>query len=664
MRYWGISALAGILWLLSFCPLARPEGAADEAMQAFDKLYGPDFKKVSTTPDRKDDVTLAEHIFNAARSLSGQPELQAILYDKAGELASRDPSGYQLAEKALRLLVEKSPASKAAALDRLVSMKEKEFQAATPDLKLRLCEEWLDLLVQIAEAKALAGDMAGAIQCLNKAVALAGANKSPTKDALTLKIKAMNERQKTAQDIANLQNKLKADENDVQSRNQLITLLITDMDDIKQAQNLLTPTVNEQLKLYVPLATKDVKDLKDGVCQELADWFYRLSSSATTTGKINTIKKAIMYYQAFLSKHPAKDMARSTVELTLTKLQAELAALDDSSTSPQDGILCFYETFDHVTRQSQPEGWDMCKRGNDRVVVGPEKGNNILALVTKDPGDPAYCEKLIPLEPEWYNLTVKARLKGKNIKLGASYPNGARLTLRVTDTTMRNYHWPIPALAVFADCDWKNMSITLDVPRGARFLRLEPGFLGGASGELYIDDIKVYANATPVALPYQQGFPEGRFSKLDEFGMPVGWFADPSRVKFEKEDGKSFLRLKKEPNEPAPTATAYVKVDPKWEAVRLTAQVRCSNFPPAVDYWWTNARILVIPEDVECVMAFRFPYPPAFKKDTPWSEYKYEFNLPKDTCRLKVELAIDLVPGVFDVADIKVEPIEKIVKKK
>ncbi|MBI5723094.1 MAG: hypothetical protein HZA50_03975 [Planctomycetes bacterium] len=658
MRSWGISALAGILWLLLFASSARPDGASDTAQEVFEKLYGAEVKKAITTPDKKDDVALAEQILNAARGLSNQPELLALMCDKAAELASKDPAGFQLAEDALRLLINKVPASRPAALDRLAGMKEKELQSAQPDSKLRLSEELIALLGQIADAKSQAGDMAGAIQTVNKAMGLAAANKSPTKDVLAARIRTLTERQKTAQDVANLQTKIKNDETDIQSRNQLIILLVTEMDDIKQAQDLITPLVNEQLKLYVPLAAKNIKDLADSVCQELGDWHYRLSNGATNAGKINVLRKAVSYYQAFISKHPAADMAKSTAELTLTKIQYELAALCDTS-AVQDGTLFFFETFDRVSRQSQPEAWDMRKNGPDKVAVGPEKGNNVLALVTKDPGQPAYCERLIPLDPQWNNLTVTARLKGRNIKLGAGYPNGARLTLRVTDTTMKDYSWPIPAFAIYGDCDWKNMSITLNVPRGARYIRLEPGFMGGASGELYIDDIRIYANSTPVALPYQQGFPEGKFAKLDEFGIPAGWTADPSRVIFVKEADKSFLRLKKEPNEPPPTAITYVKVDPKWQAVRVTAQVRCSNFPPAVDYYFTSGRIMVFPEFNECVLAGRYPYSPPFKKDTNWTEFKYDLNLPKETYRLKIEIVMDLTPGVFDVADVKVEPIDK-----
>jgi hypothetical protein len=56
--------------------LAAPE---DEAIQAFDSLYGEEVKRVLATPDTADDAALAGKLLEAARSVAAQPALLAVL---------------------------------------------------------------------------------------------------------------------------------------------------------------------------------------------------------------------------------------------------------------------------------------------------------------------------------------------------------------------------------------------------------------------------------------------------------------------------------------------------------------------------------------------------------------------------------------------------------
>jgi hypothetical protein len=116
--------IAGLL-----CLAAGPL-LADEAEDAFNSLYGNEYKKVAATPDKGDDIALAKQLLDAAKAPGVQPGLLSILCDKAYELGVKLPAGYEMAAEAMELLVQKVPAGAAAALDRVATIREKQYQAA------------------------------------------------------------------------------------------------------------------------------------------------------------------------------------------------------------------------------------------------------------------------------------------------------------------------------------------------------------------------------------------------------------------------------------------------------------------------------------------------------------------------------------------------------
>jgi hypothetical protein len=81
--------------------LAAPE---DEALQAFNSLYGDEVKRVLSTPDTADDAALAGKLLETAKTVAGQPALMAILCEKAAELGKSSPAGRATAAQAMELL--------------------------------------------------------------------------------------------------------------------------------------------------------------------------------------------------------------------------------------------------------------------------------------------------------------------------------------------------------------------------------------------------------------------------------------------------------------------------------------------------------------------------------------------------------------------------------
>ena len=103
---------------------------ADEAEDAFNSLYGNEYKRVTGTPDKNDDVALAADLLKAVKTPGVHPALLAILCDKAYELGTKAAAGYDSAIEAMELLAQKVPDKAADALKNLVAVREKQYQAA------------------------------------------------------------------------------------------------------------------------------------------------------------------------------------------------------------------------------------------------------------------------------------------------------------------------------------------------------------------------------------------------------------------------------------------------------------------------------------------------------------------------------------------------------
>ncbi|MCX5684949.1 MAG: hypothetical protein NT049_14885, partial [Planctomycetota bacterium] len=91
------------------CVLAPRFAYADEAADAFNQVFGEEYKRATASPATADDVALAKQMLDAAKAADKQPPLLALLCEKTYELGIKDPSGHATALAAMELLAEKVP---------------------------------------------------------------------------------------------------------------------------------------------------------------------------------------------------------------------------------------------------------------------------------------------------------------------------------------------------------------------------------------------------------------------------------------------------------------------------------------------------------------------------------------------------------------------------
>ena len=320
---------------LALLPLAlsvlAPSGPAwaDEAQDTFDSLYGNECTKVTATPDKADDIALARQLLDAAKAPGVQPGLLAVLCDKAHELGTRLPGGYDAAAEAMELLAQKVPAGAAPAFDRITTIREKQYRAIKGLDKADAGEVFIESVLVAAAAHMTSGDTAEGAALLRKALVVANAIKSDRRNEIQGRIDFAAARLRVGKQVADLKARLEAGPEDAAVRKQLVQACLVELDDPAQAETFLNESSDPLLRKYVPAVSKGVDAAPEIACMELGEWYRGLGEApgATPGGKEAMLKRARAYYQRFLDLHKTEDIARNQAALAVRKADEALAKL-------------------------------------------------------------------------------------------------------------------------------------------------------------------------------------------------------------------------------------------------------------------------------------------------------------------------------------------------
>ena len=441
----GACALVGLF--ISWAAASEAEDKVQKARSAFDMLYGEDLKRVAATRDPADDVALAARLLDAAKAAEAQPELMAVLCAKACDLGSVDPKGYDTALEAADLVSDKAPDLAAPCQDKIMDIRQRQYDVARGDEKVKAAEVLVDALLSSAAATSAAGDVDEASKRLHKALAVARAVKSSKADAVGFQIRTLAARQKAMAQAAQIKAQLEADPANAKAREALVRLVVVDLDNPAEAAKYLDETVDATLRKFVPAAAKPVEAAPELACLGLADWYMQLAATAGPAGKAAMYTRATAYAGRFLDLHDAADLDRTRMELAVKKALEELEKLGPQAKrklrvvvvtggSMEIDYTAFMKVFDtptfDVTRSAQRIGgeifenidnwkYDAIVLYNARQKLTVKQQQNFLALLDKGVGLIVLHHGCIAYEdwPEYPRIIGTAYIAGT--KLGVRY---------------------------------------------------------------------------------------------------------------------------------------------------------------------------------------------------------------------------------------------------
>jgi len=306
---------------------AATKEEAEKAAQAVQSLYGEELKRAAATRDVGDDLVLAAKLLGAARAADAQPALLAVLCEKAFDLAAEDPKGCETALAAAELLAGKVPERAEALRERVLSVRQRQYDASRGDARSVAGEALIKCLADVAAARTGVGAFEEAARFYRQALVVARAIRSPSAEWIASQMKRLGEHQQLAANLPRLVAGVKANPDNREARDQLIRLLLVDLDAPAEAAKYLDDKCDPSLCKYVPAAAKPVEAAPEAACVELADWYRQLAAAAVPGSKVAMLVRARKYCERFLDLHSAAHMDRTKVELALKKVDEDLKSL-------------------------------------------------------------------------------------------------------------------------------------------------------------------------------------------------------------------------------------------------------------------------------------------------------------------------------------------------
>src|SRR4028118_297559 len=148
-------------------------------------------------------------------------------------------------------------------------------------------------------------------------------------------------------------------------------------------------------------------------------------------------------------------------------------------------------TFEQPGINGRPSDWNL--NTPETTTLAGDAGNHWVQL-----RDGAVMAHFLKLSPGWTKLSVSARFKLSGYQKGPELWHGPRIGLRFVDDKIQMVG-DYPAQPQIADnTEWVTKEVSMDIPKGATQLLIEPG-LWGSKGLLEIDDIIIKASPAATA---------------------------------------------------------------------------------------------------------------------------------------------------------------------
>jgi len=313
--------------LVALAPAVGRADDAEKAAETFDALFGADLKRVRETPDARDDAELAARLLDAARKAADQPAFLTVLCEKACDLSVGSPSGLATAAQAMELLAANVPDKAAASRERLLEIRQKQFDAARGDDKKAAGEALLDGLMPLIEDQEKAGALVEAAALCRRAQTVARAAGSPRRAEIDARADALALRMKAARRVDDVKALLARDPQNVGIRESLVRMYLVELDDPAGAATCLDGCKDADLLKYVPAAARPVEAAPELACLELGEWYRVLAEKAPAQAKAAMYGRARAYLDRFLETHPTKDLDQTRATVALGKVNESIAKL-------------------------------------------------------------------------------------------------------------------------------------------------------------------------------------------------------------------------------------------------------------------------------------------------------------------------------------------------
>ncbi len=287
-----------------FMPTLR--AASTDVLAAFEKLYGPDIKRVKGTPDTADDLALAAQMIQSARTGKLDADLVAAMCEAVFDLAASASGGETRAFEALDVLADKVPDKRFDCAVKRAALCERVYKESK---SLADGEHLTQALMVAGELGTSSHRFAEAADAWKKALAVAEGINSPRLATIKEELPAYEARIESLRKAGKLADALRANPQDRSARDRMLVIQLVELDNPAAAAKYLDATADEAMQTNLPLATEPVEELSEEAALKLAEWYVGLAGKAGIGGKELMNARARACYLRFFEIHKEREDA-------------------------------------------------------------------------------------------------------------------------------------------------------------------------------------------------------------------------------------------------------------------------------------------------------------------------------------------------------------------
>jgi len=303
-------------------------GAQQTAAEKYQAAFGPEDQAVRRSPETLDDLQFSSKLLKAARSSTNTRDFRVLLYEKVYEFAARRSSGYKQAIEAINYLNRAIPARRSEWLEKKLKTMTRRYVNSYGAGREEIAKPYLDTLLAVAEGKLKDGQTVEAQGLYRRAYSVALLIKSP----LRTEIRAQAAKLTAAAALQRRTEQFKralAAKPSIRNRENLIYHYLTELDNPKNAVELITDDVNKDLQNFVPLATASASELEAQGCMGLAKWYESLAKKPISPkGRLNVYRRAREYYNKYLSLSDKTGPEELLAKKAVTRLDKAMDKMD------------------------------------------------------------------------------------------------------------------------------------------------------------------------------------------------------------------------------------------------------------------------------------------------------------------------------------------------
>lgn len=321
-------------------PAAPSEGATDlaidpAALKSYQTLFGAEEKRVAATGATKDDAQFASSLIEKAKSLTDDPALVELIYNKAYEFGIKDPDGFPAAAQALAKLGEHNAIPKLKLQEKRVELARLRVKRGNAADRAEAGNWLVDELTAEADRYVGLREYAEALKRYNEAATVASQVRSPRLDDVRALVKDVQGRLGTKERLDKLLAQLTAKPDDARLAQQVVNGYLLELDDPAAAAKLPPAVVSAETQRMAVLAARDPQALADDDHLKLAQWYKSLAAdkAVPAAGRATALSRAVSYSGRFLDAHEKQDADRLMAVKTLTE-SARLLNADPAGARP------------------------------------------------------------------------------------------------------------------------------------------------------------------------------------------------------------------------------------------------------------------------------------------------------------------------------------------